>query len=114
MTAEVNPTDLVEQERAREERAVDAALERDRFVNDFKWFMGHKQGRRIMWWVLSQSQVFRNAWRPSANEMSFVVGNQNIGQMLLAEITAIVPDQFNTMMKEANDDAKRRTGQRTE
>jgi hypothetical protein len=109
MTTEFNPTDLVEQDATREERRVEEVLDRDKFVNDFKWFMGHKQGRRIMWWLLSQSQVFRNAWRASTNEMSFVTGNQNVGQMLLTEIFAIAPDSFNTMMKEAHDDAKRRS-----
>jgi len=114
MDKDFDPTDLVGQDAAREERKAADVFDRDRFVVDFKWLMQHKQGRRIMWWLISQAGVFRNPWRPSANEMSFVAGNMNQGQLLLTEIFTIVPDSFTTMMKEANDDAKRRSGQRSE
>jgi hypothetical protein len=112
--AEFDPTDLVGQEEQREAKAAVEQIDRDRFVQDFKWFVGHKQGRRLMWWLLSQAGVFRNPWRPSANEMSFIAGNMNQGQMLLTELLSIAPESFTVMMKEANDDAKRRSGQRSE
>lgn len=111
---EFNPLDLDGQELTREAQARDAAFTRERFVDDFKWLMGHKQGRRIAWWLLSQAGVFRNPWRPSANEMSFVAGAMNQGQMLLTEIFTVVPESFTTMMKEANDDAKRRGNRNSE
>ena len=107
MTTETNPIDLAEQLAAQQETAERNEAAREQFVIDFKWLMAHKQGRRIMWWLLSQTQVFRNGWRPDANETSFVLGNQNTGQQLLSEIFAIVPDSFTTMMREANDDSKR-------
>jgi len=109
MTTEV-PTDLPAQERTRAQQDMDASLARSAFVQDFKWLMAHKQGRRLMWWLLSEAGVFRNPWRPSANEMSFAAGAMNQGQMLLSEIFSHAPESFTIMQKESNDDAKRRDG----
>jgi hypothetical protein len=102
------PTDLAAVEGVRAQLRAMSEVERARFEEDFKWLVGHKPGRRIVWWLLSQAGVFRNPWRPSANEMSFVVGNMNLGQAVLAEMLTIAPDSFTTMMREANDDGKRR------
>ena len=105
-----DPLDLLGQANAAADKSNATALDREQFVDDFKWLLAHKQGRRLAWWLLSEAGVFRNPWRASTNEMAFAAGVMNQGQMILAEILAIAPDQFTTMMKEAHDDAKRRSG----
>jgi hypothetical protein len=107
MTTEPNPADLEQTLAAADEvqRRTEAA--RDQLVIDFKWLMAHKQGRRIMWWLLSQCSAFHNARRQGANDTYFALGVQNVGQMLIAESLSIAPDQFFNMMKECNDDGKR-------
>jgi len=109
-----SPIDLGALQAARDANREMTDLERARFEEDFKWLVGHKPGRRIVWWLLSQARVFQNPWRSSANEMSFVAGNMNLGQMLLAEVLSIAPDSFTTMMREAHDDGKRQRQPRSE
>ena len=75
-------------------------LERDREVEDLKWLMGHRQGRRIMWRVLGMTGLFRNPHIPGTNDVLFRCGEQNIGQMLNAEIHTICPEQYPVMVKE--------------
>ena len=103
------PTDLDWVEEQQVEQARLEAHEDERFAEDLKWLLAHKPGRRMVWWWLSQAGVFRNPWRPSASEHSYLSGAMSMGQMLLQRVMAIAPDAFTTMMKEAHDDAKRRS-----
>lgn len=75
-------------------------LTRDREIDDFKWLMGHKQGRRIMWRMLEECGVFRNPHIPGTEDVLFRCGMQNIGQMLMTEIHTICPEHYPTMTKE--------------
>lgn len=76
-------------------------LARAREVDDFKWLMGHKQGRRIMWRLLSMTGLFRNPHIPGTEDVLFRCGEQNIGQKLLTEIHVVCPDHYPTMTKES-------------
>jgi len=109
-----NPIDLAGQEQVKAENERLEEFEVARFKDDFKWLLAHKQGRRLVWWMMGEAGVFRNPWRPSASEHSFVSGAMNQGQMLLTKIFEIAPDQFTIMLKEAHDDAKRRSGRNSE
>jgi len=104
-----NPLDLERQDEQRAERRDEDDRARKQFEEDLKWFLNHKQGRRIMWRWLSEAGVFRSVWRPSANEMNLAEGKRVAGLDRLNEILAVSPDMFTTMMKEAYDDAKRRS-----
>lgn len=108
MSTEHNPLDLDFLEDAKATVKRQTNEERETFEADVKWLLAHKQGRRIMSWLLARSLMFQNNWRPSTNEMSFISGMQNFGRMLWEEAHTIAPDQILNMMKEANDDAKRR------
>lgn len=75
-------------------------LQRDREVDDFKWLMGHRQGRRVMWRLLSMTGVFRNPHIPGTEDVLFRCGEQNIGQQLMGEIHTICPEHYTTMTRE--------------
>lgn len=77
-----------------------ARLTRAREVDDFKWLMGHKQGRRIMWRMLEVTGVFRNPHIPGTDDVLFRCGMQNVGQVLMTEIHTICPEHYPTMTKE--------------
>lgn len=77
-----------------------ARLKRAREMDDFKWLMGHKQGRRIMWRMLEVTGVFRNPHIPGTEDVLFRCGMQNVGQVLMAEIHTICPEHYPTMTKE--------------
>lgn len=103
-----NPLDLASQEeQASAKRTLDTQ-QREQFEQDLKWFLAHKQGRRIMWRWISEVGVFQPVYRPDAMEMSFAEGRRNVGLSLLNEILAVTPDSFTLMMKEAHDDARKR------
>lgn len=102
MAEEHNPHDTAAQEAAQTEQDEQRRLHRDREVDDFKWLMGHRQGRRVMWRLLGMTGLFRNPHVPGAQseETAFRCGEQNIGQQLMAEIHTIAPESYNVMVKE--------------
>jgi|SRR6267378_5502855 len=71
-------------------------------VGDFKWLMGHRQGRRFMWRLLSMTGLYSNPYRLGAPEgdVAFRCGEQNIGQQLMSEIHNLVPERYNEMVGE--------------
>jgi len=66
--------------------------------------MGNKRGRRIVWRLLSDAGLFRTSYNTNALAMSFAEGNKQHGYKLLAQIDAICPEHYPTMVKEANDE----------
>ena len=105
MQALHDPTDpeaLSEKQRQREERAKQFAQQE---VEDVKWLMGSKRGRRIIWRLLDQAGVFRLTFNPNAMQMAFAEGNRNAGNRTLSLVMASCPELFATMLKEqASDD----------
>ena len=75
-------------------------------MEDFKWLMGNKQGRRFVWRLLEKAGVFRTTFRLN-NEMAFLEGMRNMGLILVADIHEICPEKYHIMVKEADDNAKR-------
>lgn len=79
----------------------------DEFESDFKWLMGNTRGRRLMFWLLTKSGVFRttfeetpmrSAYMPIA--MAHAEGKKDIGYRLMAKIAQLCPDTYSKMMKE--------------
>src|SRR5260221_4994446 len=72
-------------------------------VTDFKWLMGHRQGRRFMWRLLSLTGLHRNPYPLSAPEgdVAFRCGEMNIGPRMGAEIHEPWPERDNGMIGEA-------------
>lgn len=88
-----------------EAQAADAKakkLARDREIEDFKWLMGSRQGRKVMWKLLSDCGVFRTPHHigAQAEDNAFRAGMQYVGQMQLTEIHLLCPEQYNQMMME--------------
>jgi hypothetical protein len=78
-------------------KAADEARRQE--VEDIKWLMGHKQGRRIAWRLLSEAGVYRTTF--TGNSTGFMLeGKRAIGLFLLAEINDHCLDQFVLMLKE--------------
>lgn len=71
--------------------------------DDIIWILSTTQGRRFLWKVLEQCGVYRNAMTGSSQTF-FNLGQQSIGQSLLAEITAASPEAWVQMMKENKPD----------
>lgn len=98
-----DPTDIADQDGDRE-----AALDRARILNrievdDFKWIMGNKRGRRFIWRLLEQAGVFRSSFSTNSMQTSFNEGNRNFGLRVLAMVHEHTPALFVTMLDEQRD-----------
>lgn len=96
-----DPETLETRSEARAERARQAAQHE---IEDLKWLMSSKRGRRIVWRLLEQAGVFRLSFNPNAMQMAFAEGNRNAGLRTLAQIHASCPDLFPLMLKEQSGD----------
>lgn len=103
----VDPFDLDAQEAARVLQDDATRLKRQIEVDDLKWLMAHKQGRRIVWRLLQSYGVFRSSFRVDALEMAFLEGARNHGLKLLADVHEHCDERYADMMKEAKADAAR-------
>jgi hypothetical protein len=77
-------------------------LLRAREVDDFKWLMGHRQGRSVVWRLLGWTRLHHtpHVMGASSEDNAFRAGAQNIGQQLQAEIYAICPERYTEMQRE--------------
>lgn len=105
-----DPLDRRAQEAAQAEQAKAEQLQRYQEVEDFKWLMAYKQGRRIMWRMLGLTGLFRNAFVPGDQAVTgFRCGEQNIGHKLLNEIHTLCPEKYHEMVKEQQRHDRSRT-----
>lgn len=104
MAAPRDPTDLRahEFEDAESQRAEE--LKQRQEIEDLKWLLAHKAGRRIAWRLMGDAGVFRSTFNHSGSVMAFHEGQRAQGLKLLMAIMANVPDAFTTMQKEAKAD----------
>lgn len=98
--SEYDPTDVISQEEARDSQERERKLSKDTEESDFKWLMGSKRGRRIVWRLLEKAGVFRSVFNTSAMAMSFAEGNRNYGLHTMGLIHSLCPELFPVMVKE--------------
>lgn len=80
------------------EPARDAA---DLEINDLKWLMSNKRGRRFVFRLLERAGVWRLSFNTNALSMAFNEGARNEGLRLMALITQHCADRYSEMLKES-------------
>ena len=95
-----DPTDIDRQLQDDAERKARKQLDRDAEAEDFKWLMGSKRGRRIVWRFLDRAGVFRLSFNTNSMTMAFNEGNRNEGLRILAQIHTLCPELYPVMVKE--------------
>lgn len=80
-----------------------ARIRRDRDLDDIRTVCKSRQGRRVLWTLLSYCNVFDDGWRMSA-EIHKLAGMRNVGIHIMQEICAADQEIFFQMMKEAKED----------
>lgn len=98
-----DPTDIQSREQAKSDTDTRRRLAKDTEEGDIKWLMGSKRGRRILWRQLDRAGVFRLSFNTNAMAMAFAEGNRNEGLRILSMIHAVCPEQYPTMVREANE-----------
>lgn len=91
----------LEEKRQRELRAAKC------FEDDFKVQLSTKQGRRFVWYLLSQSGVFWTTYNPKAAnipiDMAFSEGRKQTGYELMAQALRLCPALYSKMIEESKD-----------
>lgn len=107
-----DPTDLEALRREADEQRKREATEKLIEIGDLKWLMSSKQGRRLMWRLLSQFGVYRSSFNSDALVMAYLEGQRNNGLALMADLLEHAPDRYAEMMqdqKEYNDARRKRS-----
>ena len=97
-----DPTDTQGQDQARADKERRDKLAAAAEIEDFKWLMSSKRGRRIVWRQLERAGVFRLSFNTNAMQMAFAEGNRNEGLRQLAQIHQHCPDRYTQMVTEQN------------
>lgn len=100
MSEDFDPTDIAasdERDASRKE-AKQQLIEQE--IDDLKWLMSDKRGRRIMWNLLAFTGVFRQPFTGDAENTIFGCGMMNVGQKYLGDINNHAPERYNQMVTE--------------
>jgi len=89
---------------AGDEGQVESGKKKERFnrkdeLNDIKFILSTKQGRRFIWRILSHCRVFESIWHQSAM-IHYNSGIQDTGHFVLAEIIESDKELYLLMQKE--------------
>jgi len=97
MTRDIDPFSL---EDAQEELSKRARFTADLEINDLKWLMSNKRGRRFVHRLLERAGVWRLSFNTNALSMAFAEGTRNEGLRLLAQLTEHCLDRYTEMLQE--------------
>ena len=100
-----DPTDLESQDKHRKARDLKEKLADQTEIDDIKWLMGSKRGRRTLWRFLDRAGIYRSSFHQNSMTMAFNEGVRNEGLRLVGTIHAAAPEMYATMMKESNESA---------
>lgn len=98
-----DPLDYASQDKARTARVTREQLADQVDVEDVKWLMSSKRGRRILWRTLERGEVFKLSFNTNSMSMAFAEGRKNEGLRVLGLIHAAAPELYPTMLKEARE-----------
>jgi hypothetical protein len=99
-----DPYDLRRQEEFLEEKALREKLEGQLAIDDLKWVLSDKRGRRFVRRLLDQAGVYRSSFNTNAMTMSFNEGQRNEGLRLVAQMMTHCRKRFMDMLEEQSDD----------
>ncbi|MBU0593355.1 MAG: endopeptidase [Gammaproteobacteria bacterium] len=98
-----DPLDIRSQESAREDAEDRVKLAQQIEVDDLKWLMSNKRGRRFVFRTLERAGVWRLSFNTNALSMAFNEGTRNEGLRLMAQITTHCADRYTEMLKESKE-----------
>lgn len=96
MSDDFDPTDIAAIDERNELRAAEQKRIAEQEVEDLKWLLSDKRGRRIMWALLSFTGVFRQPFTGDT-ETFFRCGMMNVGQKYLGDINEHCAEKYNLM-----------------
>lgn len=100
MTTEHDPYDLHAQEQQDTERSAADQLARLEELDDIKWLMSSRRGRRIVWRWFTWCRVHATTFTGEALGSAYQEGRRSIGLQLLMLIEEVSPGHYATMLEE--------------
>jgi hypothetical protein len=98
-TDDLTPLDHQSRE-AERSRARDADEHQRRIeLEDLRWLMSDKRGRRFMHRLLEAAGIWRSSFTGD-NATFFREGERNVGLRFLADVNEAAPERYATMLKE--------------
>jgi hypothetical protein len=95
-----DPTDIAGAEQAKRQEARKAKNLRLTELDDIKWLMDSKRGRRLMWRLLARTGIYTTSFSTVAMQMAYREGERSVGLDLLADVHLACPDAHTVMTKE--------------
>lgn len=77
---------------------------REQELEDTKWILSTRQGRRFFWKLLTQCHVFETSFTGNSQTF-FNEGERNVGLKLISDLNESDPDAYLKMLKESKGDA---------
>jgi hypothetical protein len=96
--------DITAQEDAQAKASDKAKAKLREDIDDVKWLMSNKRGRRIVYRLLERAGVWRLSFHTNALQMAFNEGTRNEGLAMLAKLGEHCPEMYSLMLKEHKDD----------
>lgn len=103
--SDFDPTDIAGNEEREALRKDKAQRTVEQEIEDLKWLMSDKRGRRFIWSLLAFTGVFRNPFTGNS-ETFFRCGEMNVGQKYLGDINQHAPERYNQMVTEHVNDGQ--------
>lgn len=100
MQTELDPMDIHAESQSAQEHQKEALKAEELEVDDLKWLMSNRRGRRIVFRELDSAGVWRISFNTNALQMAFNEGARNAGLRLVNLVTAHCPSNFMKMMEE--------------
>lgn len=69
-------------------------------IEDIKWLMSSPRGRRLVWWILEITGIYRTSFSSTRNVTDFNEGGRNVGLKVLARVNDHCLDQYEVMFQE--------------
>lgn len=98
MTERVNQRNAADEEIVKKARSDEQRI-RDQELNELRYVLASKQGRNVLWRLLSHCRAFNSIWEPSAR-IHYNAGQQDVGHFILAEISKANEEALFQMMKD--------------
>lgn len=98
-----DPFDIAGQARTEQEAQERLRLIQQIEIDDLKWLMSNKRGRRFAYRLLEVAGVWRLSFHTNALTMAFNEGLRNTGLWLVNALTTHCPDRYFEMLKESKE-----------
>ncbi len=98
-----DPLDVAGQQRERAKKLDREKLDDQLAIDDLKWLMSDKRGRRHMYRLLHRANVWGSSFNTNSMTMAFYEGLRHEGLRMIEMLTTHSPDRYLDMLKESKE-----------